>query len=171
MRWFLSSLPFSFEICHILSCRNFVSAILLAPTIVVTLVGTVVIFFAPSMLVFARWHHGGKKFKTGTERAQLFVAIWFLHRVSQLNVTRIVGRNLQETLDSLLIISANLWCGAKLQSKWNNDSSLFAPQPDVAVGAYGSNKAVLFRWVKFMSMSPTFLCTWRIGCWVLVVWA
>ena len=57
-----------------------------------TLVETVVIFSAPSMLVYVSWHHRSKKYNTGRERAQRFVAIWFLHRVSrQLNATRIVA--------------------------------------------------------------------------------
>ena len=44
-------------------------------TILVTLVGTVVIFSAPSMLVFARWHHRGKKFSTGRVGAILLATI------------------------------------------------------------------------------------------------
>ena len=59
-------------------------------TILVTLVGTVGMFSALPKLVCASWHHRSKKFNTGRERAQRFVAIWFLHRVSQLNLTRIV---------------------------------------------------------------------------------
>ena len=58
-------------------------------TLLVTLVGTVVIVSAPSML--ASWHHRSRKLNTGRERAQRFVVIWFLHRVFQLNVTR-MGR-------------------------------------------------------------------------------
>ena len=65
--------------------RNSVKA-----TILFTLVGTVGIFCALPMLVCASWLHRSKKFNTGRERAQRFVAIWFLHRVSQLNLTRIV---------------------------------------------------------------------------------
>ena len=54
-------------------------------TILVTLVGTVGMFSALPKLVCANWHK-----HTGRERAQRFVAVWFLHRVSQLNLTRIV---------------------------------------------------------------------------------
>ena len=57
-----------------------------------TLLGTVVIFSAPSMLVSVSWYHRSKKFNTRRERAKRFVAIWFLYRVSrQLNVTKIVA--------------------------------------------------------------------------------
>ena len=59
-------------------------------TILVTLVGTVGMFSALPKLVCANWHHRSKKFNTGRERAQRFVAVWFLHRVSKLNLTRIV---------------------------------------------------------------------------------
>ena len=59
-------------------------------TILVTLVGTVVIFSTPSMLVFASWYHSSIKVNAGKEGAQLFLGIWVLHRVSQLDVTRIV---------------------------------------------------------------------------------
>ena len=59
-------------------------------TILVTLAGTVGMFSALPKLVCANWHHSSKKFNTGRERAQRFVAVWFLHRVSQLNLTRIV---------------------------------------------------------------------------------
>ena len=65
--------------------RNSVKA-----TILVTLVGTVGMFCSLPMLVCASWHHRSKKFNTGRERAQRFVAIWFLHRVSQLKLTRII---------------------------------------------------------------------------------
>ena len=44
------------------------------------------------MLVSVSWYHISKKFNAGRERAQRFVAIWFLYRVSrQLNVTKIVA--------------------------------------------------------------------------------
>ena len=72
------------------------------PTILVTFVGTVVVFSATSMLVFASWHVRSKKINTGREGAQLFVGIWVQHGVCQLNVTRIVayqqndGRQLQK---------------------------------------------------------------------------
>lgn len=59
-------------------------------TILITLVGTVVIFSTPSMLVFASWHHGSIKVNAEKEGAQLFLGIWVLHGVSQLDVTRIV---------------------------------------------------------------------------------
>ena len=59
-------------------------------TILVTLIGTVVMFSALPMLVSARWHHRSLKFNIGKERTQLFVGIWVLQGVSQLNVTRIV---------------------------------------------------------------------------------
>ena len=42
------------------------------------------------MLVFASWHHRSLKFNIGREGTQLFVGIWVLKVVSQLNVTRIV---------------------------------------------------------------------------------
>ena len=51
-------------------------------TILVTLVGTVVIFSTPSMLIFASWHHSSIKVNTGKEGAQLFLGIWVLHEVS-----------------------------------------------------------------------------------------
>ena len=51
-------------------------------TILVTLVGTVGMFSALPKLVCANWHRRSKKFNTGRERAQRFVAVWFLHRVS-----------------------------------------------------------------------------------------
>lgn len=59
----------------------------------VTLVGTEVVFSAPSMLVFASGHVRSKKINTGMEGAHLFVGIfiWVQQGVSQLNVPRIVG--------------------------------------------------------------------------------
>ena len=45
------------------------------PSILVTLVGTVGIFSAPAMSVFASWHHRSKMINTGREGAQLFVGI------------------------------------------------------------------------------------------------
>ena len=60
------------------------------PAILVTLVGTVVLFSALSMLVFASWHVRSSKINTWREREQLFVGMWVQYGVSQLNVTRIV---------------------------------------------------------------------------------
>ena len=45
------------------------------PSILVTLVGTVGIFSAPSTSVLASWHHRSKKINSGREGAQLFVGI------------------------------------------------------------------------------------------------
>ena len=61
------------------------------PSILVTLVGTVGIFSAPSKSVFASWHHKSKKNQHWEERAQLFVGIMGTARVSHLTVTRIVA--------------------------------------------------------------------------------
>ena len=63
----------------------------LLATILVTLVGTEVVFSAPSMLVFASGYVRSKKINTEMEGAQLFVALWVQHEVSRLNVARIVG--------------------------------------------------------------------------------
>ena len=63
---------------------------LTAPTTLETLVGTVVMFSALPMLIFAGWHHRSLKFNFGRKGTQLFVGIWVLQGVSQLNVTRIV---------------------------------------------------------------------------------
>ena len=72
---------------------------------------------APSMLVFANWHHGSKKFNTGRVRgAHCFVAvIWVLHQVSQLNVKRIVagfcgnfsGKKMREIILTLVFCNFN----------------------------------------------------------------
>ena len=60
-------------------------------TILVTLVGTAVMFSALPMLVSARWHHRSLTCNIAVrEGTQLFVGIWVLQGVSQLNVTRIV---------------------------------------------------------------------------------
>ena len=50
--------------------------ILLKPTTLVTLVGTVVIFSALPMLFFVSWHHRSLKLNTGREGTQLFDGIW-----------------------------------------------------------------------------------------------
>ena len=59
--------------------------ILSQPTILVTLVGTVVVFSPPSMLVFLSWRVKRKKSTLGGKELRV------QHRVSQLIETRIVG--------------------------------------------------------------------------------
>ena len=61
------------------------------------------------MLVCASWHHGSKKLNTGRERTQRFVAICFLHQVSQLNVTRIVGLQTVNCLDLVSRLAAGMY--------------------------------------------------------------
>ena len=61
------------------------------PSILVTFVGTVLVFSAPSMLVFCELACQKQKINTGREGAQLFLGIWVQHGVSQFNVTRIVA--------------------------------------------------------------------------------
>ena len=79
------------------------------PTILVTLVGTVVVSY-PLNVGFcgleSSWHHRSKKKKkisTGREGAHLSVGMWVGHGVSQLNMTKMVayqqndhGRRLQK---------------------------------------------------------------------------
>ena len=62
--------------------------------ILVALVGTVRIFSAIPMLVFASWHHRRLKFNTGREGTQLFVGIWVLQGdcPNSNYVTRIVAQ-------------------------------------------------------------------------------
>ena len=71
-------------------------------------------------LVFASQHHRSKKFHTGRERAKRLVAIWFLHRVSQLNVTRIVSSTPGQT--AFLIF--NLYIFFSVQFLFFNPDSL-----------------------------------------------
>ena len=59
------------------------------PSILVTLVGTVGIFSAPSTSVFASWHHRSKKINTGRKEHNFLSELWVQHGVSQLTVTRI----------------------------------------------------------------------------------
>ena len=57
----------------------------------VTLVGTVGIFSAASMSVFASWHHRSKKINTGRKEYNFLSELWVQDEVSQLTVTRIVA--------------------------------------------------------------------------------
>ena len=59
--------------------------ILIQLTILVTLVGTVVVFSPPSMFAFLSWDVKRKKLTLGGKEHRV------QHRVSQLNETRIVG--------------------------------------------------------------------------------
>ena len=59
--------------------------ILIQLTILVTLVGTVVVFSPPSMFVFLSWDAKRKKWTLGGKERRV------QHRVSQLNEMRIVG--------------------------------------------------------------------------------
>ena len=59
--------------------------ILIQPTILVTLVGTVVVFSPPSMLVFSSWHVKRKKSTLGGKEHRV------QHSVPHHNETAIVG--------------------------------------------------------------------------------
>ena len=89
-------------------------------TILVTLVGTVWMFSALPMLVCASWHHRSEKFNTGRGRGQRFVAMWFLHRVSQLNLTRIA-----DIAARGFFVAGDSW----LNSQAHGDSAGIKPAP------------------------------------------
>ena len=72
--------------CYIVHVKFFdFLLILIKPTIFVTLVGTVVVFSPPSMLVFLSWRVKRKKSTLGGKELRVQL------RVSQLIETRIVG--------------------------------------------------------------------------------
>ena len=100
--------------------------------ILATLVGTVVIFSDPSMLVFACCHHRSKKFNIGREGAQRFVAIPELQGVSQLKGTQpadahghqipFLGRVTRETESEKCIRNTlNKPCRVELVTSRNRD--------------------------------------------------
>ena len=73
--------------------------ILITTTIFVTLFGTAGMFSASPMLVCASWHDRSKKIQHWEGKSTTFCRCsWFLHWVSQRNVTRIVSTEVSVTI-------------------------------------------------------------------------